>query len=69
MKYRLSSSLPVSALVAALAVLPASAQTSVDAKKPVTAHASSGKGWIAPHTPDGQPDLQGIWSNPTITPF
>src|ERR1700722_6810304 len=20
-------------------------------------------------TPDGQPDLQGVWSNPTITPF
>src|SRR5579884_1012030 len=20
-------------------------------------------------TPDGQPDLQGIWTNPTITPF
>ena len=69
MKYRLSSVLPVPALMAALAMLPVAAQTTADAKKPVAARASSGKGWIAPHTPDGQPDLQGIWSNPTITPF
>jgi hypothetical protein len=27
------------------------------------------KNWTASHTPDGQPDLQGIWSNATITPF
>jgi hypothetical protein len=27
------------------------------------------KKWTAPSTPDGQPDLQGIWSNATITPF
>ena len=25
--------------------------------------------WIAPRTPDGRPDLAGIWTNPTITPF
>ena len=29
----------------------------------------SGKTWVSPNTPDGQPDLQGIWTNPTITPF
>jgi hypothetical protein len=27
------------------------------------------KTWIAPRTPDGQPDLQGIWSNATLTPL
>jgi hypothetical protein len=27
------------------------------------------KKWTTPRTPDGQPDLQGIWSNATITPF
>ncbi len=27
------------------------------------------KKWTLSHTPDGQPDLQGIWSNATITPF
>jgi hypothetical protein len=25
--------------------------------------------WTQPRTPDGQPDLQGIWSNGTITPM
>ncbi len=30
---------------------------------------ASPKHWIQPHTPDGQPDLQGVWTNPTITPF
>jgi hypothetical protein len=25
--------------------------------------------WVAPRTQDGQPDLQGIWNNGTITPF
>jgi hypothetical protein len=27
------------------------------------------KGWKAPRTADGQPDLQGIWTNATITPL
>lgn len=27
------------------------------------------KKWTQPRTPDGQPDLQGLWSNATITPF
>jgi hypothetical protein len=25
--------------------------------------------WTQPHTPDGQPDLQGVWSNATTTPL
>ena len=25
--------------------------------------------WTPPHTPWGHPDLQGIWTNETITPF
>src|SRR6476661_4140858 len=30
---------------------------------------AAAKKWTAPRTPDGQPDLQGIWSNATITPL
>lgn len=44
-----------SSILAILLALPAAAQ--------------SAKTWTAPRTADGQPDLQGVWSNPTITPF
>ena len=29
----------------------------------------SSKAWIVPRTPDGVPDLQGIWNNATLTPL
>jgi hypothetical protein len=38
--------------------------------KPLPAVAQSKNAtWTPSRTPDGQPDLQGIWTNPTITPF
>jgi hypothetical protein len=30
---------------------------------------NSSKSWTVPRTPDGQPDLQGVWTNATITPL
>jgi hypothetical protein len=39
----------------------------VAAKKP--SNAQPRKAWTLSRTPDGQPDLQGVWTNPTITPF
>jgi hypothetical protein len=31
--------------------------------------AQTAKKWVPSKTPDGQPDIQGVWTNPTITPF
>lgn len=33
------------------------------------ATARNGGGWEMPRTPDGRPDLQGNWTNATLTPF
>src|SRR5947199_8751834 len=34
-----------------------------------TAAAAAAQSWTPPRTPDGQPDLQGIWPDNTVTPF
>src|SRR6202047_5597681 len=34
-----------------------------------TVAAQAPKTYTPPHTPDGQPDLQGVWTNITITPL
>ena len=44
-------------------VAPAAAQRSA------ASQASAAGGWVVPRTPDGHPDLQGTWTNVTITPF
>ena len=48
-----------------LAPMPADAQAAAPAAKKTAAV----KIWTPSRTPDGQPDLQGVWTNPTITPF
>jgi len=50
---------------AALSVLP----TFVQAQPNATKKAPTAKGWTAPRTPDGKPDLQGLWNSATLTPF
>ena len=34
-----------------------------------TNHGKAAKAWIAPRTADDRPDLRGIWSNASLTPF
>ena len=44
--------------------------TAVTAQAPgATPKTSAAKGWTLARTPDGQPDLQGVWSNNTVTPL
>ncbi len=47
-----------------LLAIPAAAQSGLPAHA-----AKAGKTWTAPRTADGHPDLQGIWTNITLTPF
>src|SRR5712691_8586144 len=62
----------ISAVTAAIAVLylapaPSAGQSVTAAAKAKTT--SAAKTWTPPLTPDGHPDLQGIWSNSTLTPL
>jgi hypothetical protein len=55
--------------VVALTPEPVSGQASGTASKAGTAAAAPAKTWKAPRTPDGRPDLQGIWDFRTLTPL
>jgi len=61
----------ISVLVLGIAVesigaIPAAAQTTAALAKGSAASAKKG---TLPRTPDGQPDLQGLWTNATMTPL
>jgi hypothetical protein len=60
LRHRLLAFLTISLLAALSVSRPAFAAA---AKVP------SAKTWVPPSTPDGQPDIQGTWTNATITPF
>jgi hypothetical protein len=53
--------------ILSLAPLPVAGQTSWEGTKTKTA--ATAKVWTPARTPDGHPDLQGIWSNATVTPL
>src|SRR2546423_7292820 len=72
MSHRLPGSVSVVAVgVAVLLLIPIRGA----AQAQPAANATPGKGtrpaksWAVPRTQDGQPDLQGIWSNATLTPL
>ena len=71
MSHRLfaSTAAAVSALVVLVAQTPASGQTAPAATKAANGTAGAKKTWTPPHTPDGHPDLQGYWTNNTLTPL
>ena len=62
MSHRLLRSIGILAVVLAAVLL---------APVPVVGQATSSeaKTWTAPRTPDGQPDLNGIWTSRTFTPL
>jgi hypothetical protein len=69
MSHRSLASTAFAALVASIVVTwlsqaPTAGQTQSPAKS-----TAAGKSWTLPHTPDGKPDLQGIWTDNTLTPL
>ncbi len=52
-----------------LAVLCATSAPGVVSTAAAQARATDAEKWEVPRTPDGHPDLQGNWTNVTLTPF
>jgi hypothetical protein len=54
-------------LVSMVSLVPIS--MAAQAAKPTTTKSTAEKTWTVPRTPDGRPDLQGVWDFSTITPL
>jgi hypothetical protein len=65
---RLFSLLPP-AVLALLWVLPVWTQAPAKAPRGADPAPAAGKKWSVPRTPDGQPDLEGVWDAASMTPL
>ena len=63
------SALTIVLAVGWLASVPAAGQDPVTGHGVKAATATKTNTWTLPRTPDGQPDLQGVWVNRSATPF
>jgi hypothetical protein len=60
--------MPVGALAVMLAA-PLTSRLLGQAPNAAAKPAAKSKSWTVPRTPDGHPDLQGVWTNVTLTPM
>lgn len=69
MTHRRLFSIVLPAALALVWAIPAGAQTLAGITGDANKTATAGKKWSAPRTPDGQPDLQGVWDAASMTPL
>src|SRR5258706_7410002 len=64
---RFLASVVAAALAFALTPAPEASQTA--SRRPTPRNVAASKTWTLPRTPDGQPDMQGVWINNSATPL